>query len=153
MPQKALIILKSIHHGNTRKVAEVMAGVLKARIISPEEARKEDLKGYGLIGFGSGIYGGRHHREILSLAESLSGMRGKRAFIFCTSGAGEKAMEKHQSHLRSILTGKGIGIAGEFSCSGFVTWGPFRLVGGMKKGHPDEKDLDKAREFAKSIIK
>ncbi len=39
-------------------------------------------------------------------------------------------------------------IIGEFSCLGLDTIGPLKLVGGINKGHPDEKDLDDARKFA-----
>jgi flavodoxin len=151
--RKALIIVKSVHHGNTRKVAEAMAGILGAKVASPEEARAEGLDGYQMIGLGSGIYGGRHHKEVLELAGSLDAgeMGGKRFFIFSTSGAGEKAMEKHHRRLKDMLRERGLEIAGEFSCRGLVTWGPFRLVGGMSKGHPDGEDLERARGFARGL--
>jgi len=34
-----------------------------------------------------------------------------------------------------------------FSCKGFDTFGPFKLIGGVSKGHPDEKDIAAAIEF------
>lgn len=36
---------------------------------------------------------------------------------------------------------------GTFTCRGFDTFGPFRLIGGIAKGHPNEKELEKARAF------
>ena len=38
-------------------------------------------------------------------------------------------------------------VLGEFSCKGYDTFGPFRLVGGIAKGHPDAADLEDARRF------
>lgn len=40
---------------------------------------------------------------------------------------------------------------GEFSCKGYDTFGPFKLVGGIAKGHPDERDLENARKFYREI--
>ena len=32
-------------------------------------------------------------------------------------------------------------IVGRFSCKEFDTFGPLKLIGGVSKGHPDEKDI------------
>ena len=40
---------------------------------------------------------------------------------------------------------------GSFACRGFDTWLPLRLIGGVNKGHPDEDDLARAREFARDL--
>ena len=47
---------------------------------------------------------------------------------------------------------KGFRIIGEFSCKGYDTFGPLKFIGGINKGKPDEKDLKRAREFAKTLI-
>ena len=44
-------------------------------------------------------------------------------------------------------------LIGKFSCKGYDTYGPFKLVGGIAKGHPDEKDLTAAVDFYKEITK
>ena len=67
---KSLIVLFSYNHNNTQKVAEVMAKVLDAEIKSPQQSNPEELKQYDLVGFGSGIYFGKHHKELLEFAES-----------------------------------------------------------------------------------
>jgi flavodoxin len=65
-------------------------------------------------------------------------------------------MQVRPSHehgaLREVLRQKGFAIKGEFTCAGFDTFGPFKLIGGLKKGHPDEKDLEDARAFAKGLL-
>ena len=64
---KTLIICKSTHHGNTQKVAEVIADVLEAKLVKPEELDINTVAEYDLVGFGSGIYCGKHHRDLLSV--------------------------------------------------------------------------------------
>ena len=52
---KTLIICESVHHGNTKKIADAMAAVLNAEIKKPAEIDVGKLGEYDLIGFGSGI--------------------------------------------------------------------------------------------------
>jgi hypothetical protein len=40
---------------------------------------------------------------------------------------------------------------GDFSCNGWDTWGPLKLVGGTNKGRPNEQDLQEARVFARGL--
>ena len=40
---------------------------------------------------------------------------------------------------------------GEFGCKGYDTFGPFKLVGGIAKGHPNARDLERARKFFQSL--
>ena len=42
-------------------------------------------------------------------------------------------------------------VAGEFGCRGFDTFGPFGKIGGIAKGRPNEKDLERARAFARKV--
>ena len=41
---------------------------------------------------------------------------------------------------------------GKYSCKGYDTFGPFKLIGGIAKGHPNEKDLAGAVEFYQNIL-
>ncbi|MDD5417543.1 MAG: flavodoxin family protein [Candidatus Nanoarchaeia archaeon] len=148
---KALIICKSICHNNTIKVSEAISEVLNANIITPDKFSKEMLKKYSVIGFGSGIFYMKHHKELLELADSLPSDIKLKAFVFSTSGwAQKKPIDVHAS-LREKLKSKGFEIIGEFYCKGYDTWSPLKLVGGISKGHPDKKDLDHARKFAEKI--
>ena len=36
---------------------------------------------------------------------------------------------------------------GKFGCKGYDTFGPFKLVGGIAKGHTDEEDIKNAKCF------
>ena len=144
---KTLIVCKSYHHMNTEKVAKAMAEVLGAKLATVEDVKPTDLADYDLIGFGSGIYMGKHHKALLEFAKSLPEQK-KAAFVFSTSGAGKN---QHKA-LLDVLGQKGFTIKGEFTCLGFDTFGPFKLIGGLKKGHPDAKDLEDSRAFAKSLM-
>ncbi|MBN2517461.1 MAG: flavodoxin family protein [Candidatus Altiarchaeota archaeon] len=144
---KTLIIYHSEHHMNTEKVAKAMAKVLDAKLVRVGDAKAEMLKDYDLIGFGSGVYGFKPHQDIVGFVESLPKMK-KKAFVFTTSGSGK---EKYTDKLRWQLSEKGFDLLGCFTCKGFCTWGPFKLFGGGAKGHPDEGDLEKAREFAEGL--
>ncbi len=144
---KTLVICFSYHHNNTQKIAEVIAKVLDARIKIPRQTNLEELEEYDLIGFGSGIYSGRHHEDLLNLADRLS-ITTKKAFIFSTSGV---KSAKFHSLLIEKLQAKGYIIVGEFSCKGFNTNSFLKLFGGMNKGKPNDEDLKHAEEFAMNL--
>jgi flavodoxin len=126
-----------------------MAYVLNADILEPVNVELNNLEDYDLIGFGSGIYGWKHHKSLLNLIDKFIDTK-KKAFIFSTRGNLIRVVPLRNYHkeLRNRLIKKGFEIIGEFSCLGFDTSGPLRFVGGKNKSHPDEKDLDDARKFA-----
>ncbi len=146
---KSLIICVSVHHGNTEKIGRAMAEILEGELLKPDEVDVNALGEYDLIGFGSGIYAGRHHKTLLRFVSGMPEMKEKKAFIFSTRGMGSAGL--YHRALRRRLLSKGLIIAGEFSCKGFDTVGPFKLVGGVNKGKPDEKDLENARDFARGL--
>lgn len=145
-----LIIYHSEQHGNTVKVAEAMASEIGAELKKYNEVDIESLGSYDTVGFGSGIYFSRHHESILDIVEKLPAGILKRAFVFSTSGAGRKSFN---DELKSNLALKGVTLIGDFACKGIDTYGPFKVVGGIAKGRPNEKDLARAREFAKNIVR
>ncbi|MDR3263593.1 MAG: flavodoxin family protein [Clostridiales bacterium] len=151
---KNLIVVYSYHHGNTKKLAEVIAKEINAQII--ELPQSDGLSAdYEIIGFGAGIDSGHHYKELLEYAEELPQTDGKiKAFIFSTAGIyKEKKTYKDHTQLRDILIKKGFEIIGEFACSGFDTNSVLKLFGGINKEHPNDNDLDNAKTFAKSLIK
>ena len=54
--------------------------------------------------------------------------------------------------IEEIINSKNSTVIGKFSCKGYDTYGPFKLVGGIAKGHPNEKDLNSAIEFYKKCL-
>ena len=53
--------------------------------------------------------------------------------------------------IEQILDKKHASVVGKFGCKGYDTFGPFKLVGGIAKGHPDDKDIQNAVEFVKDL--
>ena len=153
-PVKSLLVVFSYHHNNTEKVAKVFAKVLDAEIKTPRDINTEELQEYNLIGFGSGIYGEKHHRTLLELAEKLPTVTNRNAFIFSTSAImGKDKVAKDHSTLRKKLESKGYVIVDEFACKGFNTNSFMKYLGGMNKGRPNAEDLKNAEDFARSLIK
>lgn len=157
---KALIIYISMRHGNTEKIAQAMAEVLGAKLVKPNETYVNDLLKCDLVGFGSGIYFGKHHKSLLELIDKLPDLKAKKAFIFSTSGVSNAGnllcniclrISHFHIPLRKRLVNKGFDIVGEFDCRGFDTAGPFKIVGGISKGRPNEKDIKEARDFALNL--
>ena len=156
MPMKSLLVLFSIHHKNTEKIANVFAKVLDAQIKTPQQINPEELQEYSLIGFGSGIYDQKHHKLLLDLADNLPQVTKWKAFIFSTSGvtrkfAIDRSIDDPHSPLREKLQSKGYMIVDEFNCAGFNTNSFLKLFGGMNKGRPNAEDLKHAEEFAQNL--
>jgi flavodoxin len=124
-----------------------MTEELEADLIPTAKAQPEILATYDLIGFGSGIYFGKHHKTLLQLAEALPPVTQKKAFVFSTCGDGKM----HHTALKEKLVPRGFAIVDEFCCKGWDTVGPLKLIGGINKGRPDEKDLVAARAFAQGL--
>jgi len=151
---KSLLVLLSYHHNNTEKIANVFAKVLDAQIKTPQQIKPEELQEYNLIGFGSGIYGEKHHKLLLDLADKLPQVTNRKAFIFSTSAlTGEAKATKDHSMLREKLQSKGYMIVDEFQCKGFNTNSFMKYFGGMNKGRPNAEDLKHAEEFAQNLIR
>ncbi|MEA1994341.1 MAG: flavodoxin family protein [Euryarchaeota archaeon] len=157
---KSLIIYMSIHHNNTENVAKAITQVLEAELIKAHKVDINKVDNYDLIGFGSGIYWGKHHQALLKLSEKLPDLKGKRSFIFSTSGLSNWMNSIHHIRNRTMhfhnplkkkLSKKGFDIINEFTCRGFDTVGPLKLIGGICKCRPNEKDLENAKKFARKL--
>jgi flavodoxin len=149
---KTLIICFSYHHKNTEKITSVFAKTLEAEVKEPSEVDPNTLSDYDLIGFGSGIYFGKHHKSLLEFVDKLSPATDKNAFLFSNSGQTGNESKLHKK-LREKLTSKGFGIVGEFNCAGFDTFALTKIVGGIRKGRPNEDDLKQAEAFALSLMR
>lgn len=147
MRMKAVIVCVSVSHGNTRRVADSLAQVLGAKVVSPEEADPAELADAELVGFGSGVFNHRLHPRLTDFVKALPTGRG-RAFVFATSGLPEIPLAPFTRPLVRLLEGKGFEVEGNFSCRAFDTWAPFKPVGGINKQRPNAGDLAAARAFA-----
>lgn len=147
--KKTLIVCQSIHHGNTIKIAKVIADELNADIKKPSEVKLDEFDKYDIIGFGSGIYNGRHHVSIFKLLREINLQNNKKSFIFSTATIPYKKMHEQ---LRKELVSKGFSIIDEFICRGFIDYSFIKyFFGGLNKSRPNKKDFEKAQEFAIKI--
>ena len=144
----AVIIYASTHHGNTKKVVEAIAKEFDVELVDATQVQEKDLSGYDLIGFASGIYAAQFHQQIKNFA-AKNLPNNKKIFYIMTS-----AMNKDFSKsMAESVKDKNAEIVGKFTCHGYNTFGPFKLVGGTSKGHPDENDLKDAVEFYRTLIR
>lgn len=146
---RSAIVITSMHHGNTLKTARAMAAELNAVLLTPEQAFAEDITKYDLVGFGSGIYFGRHHHSLIKLVRSFS-QTPQNVFIFSTAGL-PWLSELFHWPLRRALRKRACNIVAEFSCRGWDTVGPLFFMGGINRQHPDEGDMSRAVAFARGL--
>ena len=127
--------------GNTKKIAQAIASVLKlkhdVRVMSIEEATETDVITADIVGLGSGIYAFDVSRKLTKFINALKTVNNKKAFLFTTSGMGSLMFHKK---FKKVLNKKGFNVISEFACKGY------------NKGRPNEEDLEKAKNFAKSIF-
>lgn len=147
-----LVICASVHHGNTARIARCIGEVLQADMWPPDAVTTTSLADRSLVGFGSGVYYGRLHESLFAAVERLPDApeRARPAFVFSTAGLPCLASLWH-APFRRLLARKGFDVVGEFACRGHDTWGPLWMTGGLNRRHPDDRDLERARAFARRV--
>jgi flavodoxin len=108
-----------------------------------------DLVRYDVIGFASGIYYGTFHDTVVNFARQYL-PQGKKVFFVYTCGAKRSGYTKT---ITEAVNKKSATILGEYGCLGYDTFGPFKLIGGIAKGHPNAEELEGARRFYCKIVK
>lgn len=144
---KSIIVYASTHHGNTKKVVDAIAEACGVETVDALAINSKDLSDYDLIGFASGIYAAQFHPQIVNFAKNNL-PENKKIFFLMTS-----AMNKDfTKSMNGAIEGKNAEVVGKYSCHGYNTFGPFKLVGGTSKGHPDEEDLRNAVAFYRGLL-
>ena len=138
-----------MHHGNTKKIVEAMASVASADLIDIIKNEGFDVSDYDVIGFASGVYFQTLHEKIKNYIEETDFKKEQRVFLACTCGFGYRDYTKG---IKKKLKRKNIQCIGSFQCKGWDTYGIFRKFGGIAKGHPNDKDLKNAQEFALKMM-
>ena len=146
---KTAICYYSRHHKNTLNVLQAMAQVGEIDLFDVTTHQVVRLEEYDCVGFASGIYGFDVQKSVVEFAQQYL-PQGKPVFFVYTYGG---AKGNGAKSVREIAKEKNCPILGEFSCKGYDTFGPFKLIGGISKGHPNTRDLDNARKFYQEIQK
>jgi flavodoxin len=139
------IIYASVHHGNTKKVVETIAKKCDVELIDATQVKEKNLSVYDAVGFASGIYYSKFHQSVLNFA-AVNLYENAKVFYICTNG-GNPSFKS----IEEIAKSKNAVEIGRFSCKGYDTYGPFKLIGGLAKGHPDDMDLENAVAFFKGL--
>lgn len=146
---KTAIVYFSKHHDNTKKVLDFLCEKNEITLIDAASSANEKLDDYDAIGFASGIYYSKFDKSVLTFAKNNL-PENKDVFFIYTCGAKKDTYTKA---IKSIAEEKFANVLGEYGCLGFDSYGPFKLIGGIAKGHPDEEELKAANEFYNGIIK
>lgn len=146
---KVAIVYASVHHKNTEKLVKAIAEKYpEIELIDATKTILKDLASYDLIGFASGIFYSKFHKSLLSfITDNLPAH--KKTFVIYTCGLDTPAYIKTAEEL---IKSKDASFAGFYSCPGYDTWGPFKLIGGKNKNHPDENDIGKAIQFYENLV-
>lgn len=146
---KILIIYKSKHNENTLKIAEAMSEVAPVTLAEIGDAGNYNLKEYNIIGFGSGIYFGKHDKSLFDFVQKLDN-ENLNTFVFSTSGSGN--FNKNNGALIKLLKEKNKTVLDSFGCKGLDKFFIFALCGGLNKGKPDIEDFEKSQQFILRVI-
>ena len=145
---KTAIVYYSQHHGNTKKLLDAITEKSEVTLIDVVKDKDADISGYDRIGFASGIYFSAFAKQITTYAaEKLP--EGKDVFFIATCGA--EPTDIFCRAIRKVTDSKGCRFLGQYICTGYDTFGPFKLVGGLRKGHPDEAEIEGAVRFYEGL--
>ena len=146
---KTAIVYFSVHRGNTRKLLEAIAAKEDVRLINIAEEKEADLSSYDRIGLASGIYYNNFAKQIINFADTYL-PEGKDVFYIYTHGA---PVGNFLKGIDAVVKRKQCKVLGAYHCLGFDTFGPFKLVGGLAKGHPTAEETAAAVSFYESLNK
>lgn len=144
---KTVIIYSSHHHGNTEKVVRHLTEKFTLDLVNAEKTRDVDLNSYDLVGFASGMDFGKFYPAVTDYASRLRPGQALFAIYTCA-----KDNKKYGEQIRQIAEQTHCRFLGKFGCKGYNTYGPWQLIGGMNKNHPNEAELANADAFLEGIL-
>lgn len=138
--------------GNTRRVAEAMAGAFceagyVTRTRSLKKATPQDAITGDLLGIGTPCFSSQAPTPIKAFLRNLPELNQKRAFVFATSGG---APGRVLSDLACLLQSKGADIVGGFLTRGEL-YHPAPSLIGRFPNRPNVEDLTHAHRFALAV--
>jgi flavodoxin I len=127
--------------GNTRKLAEAMAGELGVKAADAKAASID--RDPGVLFLGSGCYGGKPGKSMEKFLDT-NDFRGRKVALFGTSGSG---LGQEVKAMAEALKGKGATVLGSYHCPGKVMPALYLI----NMGRPNAADIDSARKFAREM--
>ncbi|MGN0738657.1 MAG: flavodoxin domain-containing protein [Treponema sp.] len=144
---KTVIVYASHHHGNTKKIVDAVSQKFQIDVVDAEQTSLVNLENYDLIGFASGIDFGKFYEPVVNIAKTLP--EGKKVFAMFTCGS---ISGKLGDEIKEIAVERKCTFEGKYGCKGYDTYGPFKLVGGKNKNHPDDEEIKNAVLFCEGLI-
>ena len=145
---KVLVIYGSHHHGSTKKLVEAIAERHPVDMVGAQAQEKVEWDDYDLIGFASGIDFGKFYPAVTDKAKRLP--EGKAVFALYTCA---KDSARYGDEILKIAAERNCIPCGKFGCRGYNTYGPWKLIGGMYKGHPNVQEQEAALHFFEELLK
>ncbi|AEB06932.1 hypothetical protein Corgl_0819 [Coriobacterium glomerans PW2] len=149
---KTVILYRSRHHGNTlRLVDAILAAHPEVDAIDVGALSKDarpDIDRYHLVGVASGIYYSSMDKRLMRAVEAAL-RPGDKVFGLMTYGGRNNWYGRD---LDGVCRMKHATYLGAYGALGYDTWGPFRLFGGLHKGHPSEQEIADAVAFYDKIL-
>jgi len=147
--KKTAIVYASYHHNNTEKLVQAVAEKFpEITLINCLKTDSADLSEFEEIGFASGIYFYNFHKKLLRFAEANL-PQDKKTFLMCTCGSKNK---KYFNSISKIIEDKNGTVEDKYIAYGWDTYGPLRMIIGLKKGHPDQSEIAEAITFVEKLI-
>lgn len=143
------IVYYSKHHRNTKKLIDAITELGEVTLIDVTKQSKYDLDSFDLIGFASGIYYQKYSEKVLEFVEHNL-PDSKKVFFIYTYGV---KRDSYTSAIQAAVERKNAKIMGAYGCNGFDTFGPFKFVGGIAKGRPNESDIAGVIHFFKELVR
>ena len=141
---RTAIVYYSQHHGNTKKLLDAISDAdISVTLINAAEKIEVDLRDYDRIGLASGISYSRFAKPLLNFA-SINLPAQKPVFFIATCGSPRK---NYFDEIKQLAKSRDCTDLGSYLCTGYDTFGPFKLIGGLKKGHPTEEEIQGAVDF------
>lgn len=144
---RTIILYASRHHGNTKKLVDAIVeahpeiDTLDVKSLGKNEY--PDLHEYHLIGVATGIYYSEIDKDMARVLTNVLQPQDK-VFGLMTYGGKNKWYGKD---IDGICRMRQAIFMGVYGCPGFDTWGPFKLAGGVQKGHPTAEEIKGRRRL------
>lgn len=159
--------------GNTEKVAraiyEEASTTNEADISKLEEINADDLIGYNFIFIGSPLHAGNLAAPVQEFLNSIQSGSGQKMACFITHAAPaypEQDIDKIIEPIKAVCQKNDMKYSGCFDCQGYLTEELHEMIKQRQgatdeqwaekvkqmRGHPDAKDLEMARSFAKKVL-
>ena len=148
---RTIILYASRHHGNTKKLVDAIVeahpeiDTLDVKALGKNEY--PNLHEYHLIGVATGIYYSEIDKDMARVLTNVLQPQDK-VFGLMTYGGKNKWYGKD---IDGICRMRQAIFMGVYGCPGFDTWGPFKLAGGVQKGHPTAEEIKGAVDFFDKI--